>query len=117
MEEIKCAVGKVQEAEEDARQGPKLTYAAVLKDPAFLAKQLQERQKKAHQDQAEQEIKNRKKEDNIKREEENRDRRNAKKEEETQRRQRATEKLEEQNERERKAFQCRQELCQEARTQ
>ena len=118
LEEMKCAVGEVQEIEEGdeaGSKGPKLTYAAVLKDPAFLAKQLQERREKAEKDREEQEARDRKKEDNRKREEENRNRRIAKRDEELLNRQRATEELERQNDRERKAFNSRKELILRAR--
>ena len=118
LEEMKCAVGEVQEIEEGdeaGSKGPKLTYAAVLKDPAFLAKQLQERREKAEKDREEQEARDRKKEDSRKREEENRNRRIAKRDEELLNRQRATEELERQNDRERKAFNRRKELILRAR--
>ena len=115
LEEMRCVVGEEQVAEEERGVGtkaPKLTYAAVLKDPSFLAKQQQERQEKADKDRAEQEIRNQRKEDNRKREEENKIRRDAKRAEETQRRQKVAEELEYLNRRERQALQGQQELQQ-----
>jgi hypothetical protein len=115
LEEMRCVVGEEQVVEEEHGVGPKapkLTYAAVLKDPAFLAKQQQERQEKTDRDRAEQEVRNQKKEDNRKREEENRIRREAKRAEEMQRRQRVAEELEDLNKREKQALQGQQELQQ-----